>query len=166
MAASHIVEAKVDWFGALGQPLVAAERHAIEAYLAALGLTSTQPAMVVQSWEALAPIIRHASLECWNGEHELRRAMTGAGNPLRADGEWVQLNDAIHAAATSAAARFGCSDAGLIKAATGAASFAAHDYQLATAAQCGPQHAFAHKYALFARGRWPLGLYDGRFAIF
>jgi hypothetical protein len=29
-----------------------------------------------------------------------------------------------------------------------------------------PTHAFLRKYALYCGGRWPLGVYDGRFAIF
>lgn len=156
----------VAWFNTLGQPLSDAERGAIDAYLCGLGLTSTAPTLVVPGWDALAPIIRNPSLTWWEREEQLRRALAGASHPLRAEGEWVRLNDEIHQAASAAAARFTCADAGLIKAATGAASFAAHDYQLVTAAGAGPGHAFLHKYTLFAHGRWPLGLYDGRFAIF
>lgn len=155
-----------EWFSALGEPLSGAEQNAIDAYLAALDLPATQPALVVPDWDVLARVIRHASLDCWNREEAVRHALSNAGNPLSAEGEWVRLNDAIHTAATHAAARFGCNHPGLIKAATGAASFAVHDYQLAVAAGHGSQHVFACKYALFTHGRWPLGFHDGRFAIF
>lgn len=154
------------WFNALGQPLGDAELAAIDAYSSDLGLASTEPPLVVSSWDALATIIREPSLAWWEREERLRRSLAGSSRPLSADGAWVELNDSIHAAASAAAARFGCADAGLIKAATGAASFAVHDYQLATSAAAGPGHAFVHKYKLFAQGRWPLGRYGGRFAIF
>jgi hypothetical protein len=30
----------------------------------------------------------------------------------------------------------------------------------------GPEHPFLRKYALYCGGRWPLGVYEDRFAIF
>jgi len=36
----------------------------------------------------------------------------------------------------------------------------------ARAADAGDHHPFVRKYALFSGGRWPLGVYGDRFAIF
>lgn len=154
------------WFSGLGQPLREAERSAIAAYLAGLGISSQTPILLVHGWDEVLPIISKPTLSWWNSEEAARRALNGAGNPLSADGAWVELNDSLHAAASIAAARFGCADAGLIKAATGAASYAVHEHQLVLAGGHGGHHAFLHKYALFALGRWPLGLSEDRFAIF
>ncbi len=38
--------------------------------------------------------------------------------------------------------------------------------RLARAAGAGDEHPFVRKYALFSGGRWPLGVYGDRFAIF
>jgi hypothetical protein len=80
--------------------------------------------------------------------------------------EEQRLNEALHGAAAVAATRAGCSDAALIRAAAGAASYAAHQAHLALAAGAPPGHPFLRKYALYCGGRWPLGVYEGRFAIF
>ncbi|MEO7404112.1 MAG: hypothetical protein ABIU95_10630, partial [Burkholderiales bacterium] len=79
---------------------------------------------------------------------------------------WIKRNDALHGCAAVAASRFGCSDAGMIKVAAGAASYAAYHQQLAITARVPDTHPFQRKYALFMGGRWPLGVYGDRFAIF
>ena len=45
-------------------------------------------------------------------------------------------------------------------------TLAAHQSALALLAGEGPDHRFVRKYALFTRGRWPLGYHSARFAIF
>jgi hypothetical protein len=46
------------------------------------------------------------------------------------------------------------------------ANYAAYQARLARAARAGPQHPFLRKYALYCGGRWSLGVYEDRFAIF
>ena len=82
------------------------------------------------------------------------------------DADLVALTDSLHGAAAVAAARAGCSDPGLIKAAAGSAFYAAYQYRLACAANSAEDHPFMRKYALFAAGRWPLGLIDAHYALF
>jgi hypothetical protein len=43
---------------------------------------------------------------------------------------------------------------------------AAYQARLARAAGAPVGHPFLRKYALYCGGRWPLGVYEGRFAIF
>lgn len=61
---------------------------------------------------------------------------------------------------TFAAALAACADEALARVASGAALMAAHGRALASLAGYGDAHPFVQKYALFARGRWPLGLRD------
>ena len=72
----------------------------------------------------------------------------------------------MHGAAAVAATRCGCADAALIRVAAGAATYAAYQQRLARAAGAPDSHPFMRKYALYSGGRWPLGVYDERFAIF
>jgi hypothetical protein len=160
------VDSAQAWFCALGEPLGAAEAADIAASLAALGLATGPPALVVASWREAAEIARTPAERWWNAE-EAERARLGRIVRLDpADREWLALTDALHGAAAVAAARAGCADQGLIRAAAGAATYAVHQYRLARAAGAGDEHPFMRKYALFAGGRWPLGVYADRFAIF
>ena len=68
--------------------------------------------------------------------------------------------------ASALPARAGRADAGLVKAAAGAAFYAVYQHRIAQAAGEPDTHPFTRKYALFAGGRWPLGLVGGRYAIF
>ena len=76
------------------------------------------------------------------------------------------LDVEMRAAALAAAGRAGIVDAALATEATGMALLAAHQSALALLAGEGRDHRFVRKYALFARGRWPLGYHSARFAIF
>lgn len=154
------------WFSALGEPLGAAEAADIDAYLAALGLVPELPPLAVTSWAQAAAIARTPAERWWGAEEAERVRLERTVRLDPADREWLALTDALHGAAAVAAARSGCADQGLIRAAAGAATYAAHQYRLARAAGAGNDHAFVRKYALFSGGRWPLGVYGGRFAIF
>jgi hypothetical protein len=48
----------------------------------------------------------------------------------------------------------------------GVASYVTYQARLALAAGASQDHPFLRKYALYCGGRWPLGVYQGRFAIF
>lgn len=153
------------WFSTLGAPLGAGELAELAAYLEGLGLDA--PPELVTDWPSASATIHRPADARWCQAEEARQAALQRTVQLDpADRAWIALNDALHGAAAVAAMRFGCSDAGMIKAAAGAASFAAHQAELATAAGCDANHPFRRKFALFEAGRWPLGLYAGRFAIF
>ena len=160
------VESPEAWFCALGEALGQAEEADIAAYLAALGLAARLPTLVVASWSQAAEIARTPAERWWSVEEAERARLERVARLDPADREWLALTDALHGAAAVAAARSGCADQGLIRAAAGAATYAAHQYRLARDAGAGDEHPFVRKYALFSGGRWPLGVYGDRFAIF
>lgn len=127
------------WFSALGEPLDEGEMADLAAYLEGLSLDPAMPVRAVSHWQEAATVCRSASDEWWRAE-ELERERLERGVRLDpADRDWLELNSALHGAAAVAAAR-----------AAGAAR----------------EHPFLRKYALYSGGRWPLGVYDGAFAIF
>jgi hypothetical protein len=77
-----------------------------------------------------------------------------------------RTTESVHGAAAVEAARRGCSDPGLIRAAAGAASEALYLAELARLAGEGEDHPFARKQSLFAGGHWPLGIVSGRYHVF
>jgi hypothetical protein len=152
------------WFSALGEPLGDAERIEIDGYLAGLAMAS--PVHAVSSWDEARDVCARPAEAWWQAEEEARSRLESSVKLEPADPQWLRLNEALHGAAAVAAARAGCSDAALIRVAAGAASYAAHQARLALAAGAPPGHPFLRKYALYCGGRWPLGVYEGRFAIF
>jgi hypothetical protein len=152
------------WFSVLGEPLGDAELSEIAAYLSGLGMASQVHA--VTSWQEAFDICTRPAEAWWSAEEAVRSRLEQRTRLNPADPKWLALNEALHGAAAVAAARAGCSDAALIRAAAGAASYAAYQARLASAGGAGAGHPFLRKYALYCGGRWPLGVYEGRFAIF
>jgi hypothetical protein len=127
------------WFSALGEPLGDAERGEIAAYLSGFDLSA--PIRPVANWAKAGKICKQPAEAWWRLEERERERLEKT-------------------------ARSGCADAALIRAAAGAASHAAYQARLARAAGAPPGHPFLRKYALYCGGRWPLGVYEGQFAIF
>jgi hypothetical protein len=152
------------WFSALGVPLGEDERNDAAAYLAALGMRV--PVHAVTSWTEAGELCRRRSDEWWAAEEAERARLEQGAHLEPADPEWLALNETLHGAAASAAARAGCADAALIYAAAGAASYALYHARLAHAAGAPSAHPFRRKYALYCAGHWPLGVYDSQFRIF
>ena len=75
-------------------------------------------------------------------------------------------SDHLHGVASTALARGGLADAGLVKSAAGSASIAVHHAALGLAAGQSGAHPFAAKFRLFQAGRWPLGIYGNVFYVF
>ena len=115
------------------------------------------------SWPEAGQICRRPAEAWWRAEEHERERLEKYARFNPADADWLALNETLHGAAAGAAARGGCADAALIRAAAGAASYAAYQARLAGAAQ---DHPFVRKYALYCGGRWPLGIYEDGFAIF
>lgn len=154
------------WFSTLGAPLGEGEQTDIAAYLAGLGLAAALPPLLVGSWSQANEISRKPAEGWWSAEEAERARLEQRAQLDPADRGWLSTTDALHGAAAVAATRSGCADPGLIKAAAGAAIYASYQYRLARAAGAGESHPFVRKYALFCGGRWPLGVYGERFAIF
>jgi hypothetical protein len=154
------------WFSALGAPLGAAERAEIAAYLRGLGLPGDLPVALAADWNEAAAWCRQPAGAWWQAEEAERERLERDTRLDPADPAWLRLSETLHGAAAIAAARCGCADAALIRAAAGAATYAAYQERLAVITEASQEHAFLRKYALYCGGRWPLGVYGGRFAIF
>jgi len=154
------------WFSTLGEPLGDAERAEISAYLQGLGLPADLPVHAASSWQEAAKLCRQPAGAWWQAEDVERTRLERSAHLDPANAEWLQVTERLHGAAAVAAARSGCADAALIRVAAGAATYAAYQQRLARAAGAPPEHPFLRKYALYCGDRWPLGVYDGRFAIF
>jgi hypothetical protein len=154
------------WFSALGEALGADERTEIAGYLAGLGMDPAMPVHSAADWAEAGRLCRRPADAWWRAEEAERERLERGVRLNPADPEWLALTEALHGAAAKAAARAGCSDVGLIHAAAGSAAYAAHQARLAQTAGQAAEHPFLRKYALYSGGRWPLGIYDGRFAIF
>jgi len=164
------------WFSCLGAPLAAADRLNSRAYLDALGYPPELPVVSVNTWQEAERIVRAPDWDSawWEREQQERDRLKAAAERRLGSTQMLerltnatdQTVDAIHAAAIIAMARTGTGAEAMVRAAAGAAAMAAHEFQLAQLAECGPDHVFMRKYALFESGRWPLGVLRGAFYLF
>lgn len=165
-----------DWFFMLGEPLSISEREQVRGYLAALGLPREMPIESVRDFDGAARIISHPEWDqrWWEAEQRERaRLRAQVEATLGRVSLWQQLSQSAdetiatpHGAAAIQAARIGCSDPGLIRAAAGALAEALHLAKLAELAGEAASHPFLLKLALFAGGHWPLGVVTERFYVF
>jgi hypothetical protein len=165
-----------DWFFMLGEPLSITEQEQVRGYLEGLGLTREIPIESVRDFDGAARIISNPEWDrrWWEAEQrERERLRVQASAALGSGPLWQQLSQstadtiaASHGAAAIQAARIGCSDPGLIRAAAGALGEALHLAELAELAGAASSHPFLLKRALFAGGHWPLGIVTGRFYVF
>lgn len=154
------------WFSTLGEPLGDAERSEIDAYLSGLGMNAVLPALLVESWGQAGSLARSPVGPWWDVEEAERSRLQELAQLDPCDPEWLATTETLRGAAALAAVRSGVADPGLVRAAAGAATYATYQYRLARAANVRPSHPFMRKCALFCGGRWPLGVYGDRFAIF
>jgi len=165
-----------DWFFMLGEPLADSEQDQARDYLRGLGLPDDASIEGVANFDAAARIISHPDWDhrWWDAEQRERERLLALASAAlgraklldalsRASGAAVE---ATHGAAAVQAARLGCSDAGLIRAAAGALGEALYLAKLAELADQAPSHPFLLKRALFGGGHWPLGIVGARFYIF
>jgi len=164
------------WFSALGAPLAAAERAAIDSILAECGVPGGGGIVVVPDWTALAVSLRLSEQDdqWWNREEDEREALWDLATLRHTEDE---LESAIAGAVDAARgpiaraigvamARAGTGDAALGEAARAAALLCVHQHALAAAAGASSGHLFYRKQALFAAGRWPIGVVAGRYHVF
>ena len=163
------------WFDMLGQPLAAAEFRHVHAYLSGLGIADITRVEPVATWNDARSLITAAAWDrrWWDAEQlEKQRlyasavAASGESDVLGLLSQTLEQSSAANGPVEAAAARLGCSDAGLFAAALGAANEALYLGELARLAGEPQTHPFRSKQALFAAGRWPLGILDGRYRLF
>ena len=155
------------WFSAAGEPLTAGERA--ELHRAANGL----PTETVADWSAAKALLSGPTweLEAWRvDDGERQRLFTQAAGRHGREAVLAALSTVMAAAAAAegaaaiAVARAGLADPGLIKVASGAVAEALDRAALVVAADAGP-HRFSARHRLYLAGRWPLGVYGGRFIV-
>lgn len=162
---------RLAWFGAVGQALGAAERDAAQRYLNAVGFAAC-PIVGVARWGDAKAIADAPDWDpaWWDAEERARGALLEAATARH--GRAALLSALTVAARTASERAYACVasaegvDASLARAAAGAASQACYLAALAAAVESTAAHAFVAKFALFERGRWPLGIVGGRFHVF
>jgi len=160
----------------LGDAISAGELSQIHDYVRGLGIEGEVAVEQVSSWGSARTIITNPEWDrrYWEAEQAEKQRLAAAAGALRGELELLQLqsrafersSEAVHGAAAVAAARFGCSDVGLIGAAAGAASEALHLAELAELAGERLPHPFLSKRAVFEAGHWPLGALGARYYVF
>ena len=163
------------WFDALGEPVAAEEARLVGSYLSGLGVADALPIEGVLDWNEARSVVTNPAWDrrWWEAEQLEKQRLHARARATRGEQETLQLlawtlesGEAVKGAAARAAARFGCADAGLVGSAAGAASEAFHLAELARLAGESDAHPFRVKHALFAAGRWPLGILNGQYRIF
>jgi hypothetical protein len=165
-----------EWFSMLGEPLSEAELRQLQQYLRGLAIEDAMPVQGVTDWTAAGKTIANPTWDrrWWDAEQRERTRLYSNAATSRGEGELLaalsrtlgESTDAAHGAAAVAAARGGCTDAALIRAAAGALSQALYLGQLAVLAGESDLHPFVVKHALFAGGHWPLGIVGGQYYVF
>jgi hypothetical protein len=164
------------WFSMLGEPLSADELHGVRRYLGGLAIEDPLPVRSVTDWASAARVIADPAWDTrwWDAEQRERARLHTNAAAVRGERELLvalshtlgESADAVHGAAAVAAARGGCTDPALIRAAAGAVSQALHLGTLARLAGEDDLHPFSVKHALFAGGHWPLGIVNGHYYVF
>ena len=164
-----------DWFFMLGEPLAPGEAAKVTGYLRGLGLDAL-PLETLADWSAVGAVIKSASWDqsWWEAEQREAKRLHERATQARGEGEVARRLSAVlvssmvslHGAAAVHATRAGYGDAGLIRAAAGAAGQALHFAELAELGGESAVHPFLLKRALFAGGHWPLGIVNGSYYLF
>lgn len=166
---------QVAWFSSLGESLGPAELAEARDYIAALGFPDAEVALV-NDWEEAESCVRNPDWNTawWEAEEQLRAGLLEAARTALPEERLLQAltratqaaSDVVHGAAAVSAARFGCADQALIRAAAGSATQACYQAALVLLAGDEVDHPFAIKFRLFEAGRWPLGIVGRSFNLF
>jgi hypothetical protein len=163
------------WFGMLGAPIGDAESGLVRQYLGALGIDEALPIEAVHDWPSARNVATSPAWDrrWWDAEQRERQRLYSRilkvlpeEGVLRLLSSTLDSDGAVRDAAARAAGLACCTDAGLVRAAAGAASEAFYLAELARLASANHEHPFRLKEALFAGGRWPLGILAGRYWLF
>jgi hypothetical protein len=164
------------WFTCVGLPLSAPEHDSIAAMLRELDFVPGALVVGAASWWDAAQILRAEEWDSrwWDAEEEERERLWSVAAERLTEAELLArltavtaaLGDPVRNGASLAAARDGVADPGLVRAAADAALLAAHQRALASLAGAAEGHYFRRKFELFAAGRWPLGVFSGKYVVF
>lgn len=156
----------------MGLPFDETEARLAAGYLNALDLPAPRDVAIAAGWRDAEAIIRdpQSGTGRWGQEEAERKLLTRevqsrVGSQLLLE----TLTGAVdgHAESTYACAvKFCDGDEALAKVASGAALTSIHLRALALLAGRGELHVFVQKYALFAAGRFPLGMRRSTFTFF
>ncbi len=159
----------------IGEALTAAEQSDAASYVSGLGMADAAT-QEVASWGDAEACIKATdwNSDWWDAEDRLRldlleRAEQQLGKAAALEaltGISEQVSDVVHGAAAVAAARDGVADAGLIRAAAGAATMACYQAAVEVAADPANDNPFIAKYRLFEAGHWPLCVRGTVFYVF
>lgn len=155
------------WFTTLGRPLDREVRALARSYLDGLGFPDAETARL-RDWAEAADAAMSLDIDPahWEAEESLRAS-------LAADALELLSEDALNIAMTHVLALLGerigiavhdaadfweVEDEELLNAAAGAALQAAHGAALTLIVETEDDHPFRRKFALFTRGRWPIGV--------
>ena len=164
-----------DYFARLGAPVGEEESALVRRYVRALGIDDELPVEVTHDWQRARSVTTHPEWDrrWWEAEQRERRRLyahmlevSPEEGVLKLLGNTLDSDGAVRDAAARAAALASCTDAGLVRAAAGAASESVYLAELARIAAEDAEHPFRLKQALFAGGRWPLGILAGRYWLF
>lgn len=172
--AAVLSEPNEEWFCRSGTPLSQEDISAAKGYLAALELADCEIRAAPDAAAAEA-IIRDPAWDTrwWSREEAERSRLTDLAkrqHGLRATFEALTASTEgqIEASFRRALASPGITAGreALARAAAGALSMSLHGLALARLTDAGESHVFVRKYALFALGRWPLGVAGGALHLF
>ncbi len=159
--------ANMPWFAKLGRPLDREVRALARSYLDGLGFPDAETARL-RDWTEAADAALSLDIDPahWEAEEGLRASLAN-------DALQILSKDALNIAMTHVSALLGeqigiavrnaadfweVDDEELLNAAAGAALQAAHGAALTLIVESDDDHPFRRKFALFTRGRWPIGI--------
>lgn len=160
------------WFSRLGLPFDETEARLAAGYLDALDLAAAPNLAIATGWRDAEAIIRDPQSGAgWWEQEEAERKLLMQETQQRIGTQLLleTLTSAVdgYAESTYACAMKSCDgDEALAKAASGAALTSIHLHALALLAGRREHHVFVQKYALFAAGRFPLGMRKATFIFF
>jgi len=160
------------WFSRLGLPFDETEARLAAGYLDASNLPAARDFAIATNWREAEAIMRdpQSGAGWWEREEAERKSLMRQmqqriGPQLLLETLTCAVDG--HAESTYASAMKSCGgDEALAKVASGAALTSIHLRALALLAGHGEQHVFVQKYALYAMGRFPLGMRQSTFIFF
>lgn len=167
--------AAMPWFSRLGEPIERETARLARDYLDGLGFPDVEVARIA-SWEDAADAATSLDFDTaqWDAEEQLRAGLADEALELISEeGLSIALThvsallaERIGAAARQASLLAGIDDETLVMAAVGAGVQAAHGAALTLIVGSDDDHPFRRKFALFARGRWPIAVSGLSFNLF
>lgn len=158
---------RMPWFSKLGRPLDREERALARSFLDGLGFPDVEPGRL-RDWSEAADAAMTLDIEPahWEAEESLRAGLAADALDLLSEDALnialthvsALLGERLRGAVEEAADFWEVEDLELLNAAAGAALHAAHGAALSLISGAEEDHPFRRKFALFARGRWPIGI--------